>query len=86
MDLDAVFKPFSTERARDIGCDIDEKHRAGDIVFLTQLDEKRSTDRDCIRRKEPRMKDSVRLRIDCSVQPVFLECSSSLTQIHSGWL
>ena len=70
--FDAVAVVFATETTDQIVCVIDEKQSVLDIVFLSQFSEKLSCDRNRIRRKQPRVKDSVRLRIDGSVQLVLL--------------
>ena len=59
------------ERPDEIGGVIHEKHSVRD-VFLTQIGEKFSPDCYRIRRKEPRVQDSISFGIDSRIQPVFL--------------
>jgi hypothetical protein len=94
VNLDTVLKPFSTERTGKIGSVINEKQGVGNIVFLAELGEKFSADRDRIRRKEPSVEDSVRFKIDCGVQPVLFVIDSdrllidrnSIRSFATNWL
>ncbi len=49
---------------------IDEKHGVFDIVFLREFLQKSFSQRGRSRRERPHMENSVRFRIDCSVQPI----------------
>lgn len=51
--LDAVAESFFAEAADQIVGIIDEKHDVADVVFLGQLGENFSSDRDRIRRNQP---------------------------------
>ena len=72
MDLDAIAVIFSAECTDEVVGVVDEKHGVSDVVFLGQLGQKLPSDRDRIRRKQPRMEDSIGFRIDGGVQPVLL--------------
>ena len=94
MDLDAVLESLLTERTSEVGGIINEKHGVGDVVFLTELGEKFSANRDRVRREEPNVEDSVGFRIDCGVQPVLfiidldrlLIDRNSIRAFATGWL
>jgi len=72
VELDAIAVALSAEAANEIVGIIDEKHGVGDVVFLGQLGEKLASNRDCIRRKQPTMENSVRCWIDGGVQPILI--------------
>lgn len=94
MLFDAVAVVFAAETTDQIVCVIDKKQSVLDIVFLSQFSEKFSCDRNRIRRKQPRVTDSVRLRIDGSVQLVllvvdpdrFLIDCNAIRVLTVGWL
>ena len=94
VDLDTVAEVFSPESSFEIIGVIDEKHGVGNVMFLEQFGEEFSCDRDRIGRKQPRVKDSVCFRIDCSVQPIlfvvdpdrFLINSNPIRAFTASWL
>jgi len=72
VELDAVAQPFAAQSTDEVVGIVDEKHGVLDGVFLAELGEKFPSNRDRIRRKQPRVRDSVRFRVDGGVQPVLL--------------
>jgi hypothetical protein len=55
-----------------MGCAINEKHGIFDIVFLPKLSKEYFGKIGCCGRKQPKLKQFVRVRISSSVQPVLL--------------
>ena len=84
VDLDTVAEVFSPESSFEIIGVIDEKQSVGNVVFLEKFSEKLSCDRDRVRRKQPRMQDSVCFGIDCSVQPVLFVVDSDRLLINGN--
>jgi len=68
--FDAVVVVFAAKPTDQTVRVIDERQCVFDVAFLGSFSEKFSCDRDHVRRKRPRMRDSVRFRIDGSVRPV----------------
>jgi hypothetical protein len=84
VDLDTIAEVFSPESSFEIIGVIDEKHGVGNVVFLTELGEEFPCDRDRIRRKQPRMEDLVRFRINSGVQPVLFVVDSDRLLVNSN--
>lgn len=81
--MDAVAEGFSLEATDEIVYVIDERHGERDVVFLDQFGEKSSCDRDRIRRKQPRMENSIGSRIGSGVQPVLFVVDSDRLLIEA---
>lgn len=84
VGLDTVAEIFSPEASFEIIGVIDEKHGFGNVVFLEEFGEKFSCDRDRVRRKQPRVEDSVRFRTDSGVQPVLFVVDSDRLLVNSN--
>lgn len=82
MLLDAVAEVFSPKTTDEIVRVIDEIHGVSDVVFLGKYSQKFTSNRDRIRRKQPRMEDSVGFWIDSGIQPVLLVVDSDRLLIY----
>jgi hypothetical protein len=65
-------EPSSGKRSLEVFRAVNKKHGGFDIVFLTQFAQENFCEGGCSRRKEPDVKQFVRLRIGGGVQPVLL--------------
>jgi hypothetical protein len=78
VELDAVAQPLAAQSTDEVVGIVDEKHGVFDDMFLAEFGEKFPSNRDCIRRKQSCVEDSVRFRVRTGFKTVQLPDRGSI--------